>query len=162
MLIRDATPEEWPAIWRVLREAIVAGETLTADPGATPERIRAGWMDKRGGRVFVAVDGDGTIVGSADVYPNHGGPGSHVANAGFVVDASHRGKGIGRALAEHVLEEARRDGYQAMQFNAVVESNTRAVRLWRALGFEILATVPEAFRHPRLGPVGLHIMYRRL
>src|SRR5581483_131663 len=125
MLIRDAVPQDWPGIWRILQPLTVAGETLTADPETTAERSRPGWMDKRGGRVFVAVEGD-EIVGSANLHPNHGGPGSHVANAGFIVDPSHQGKGIGRALAEHVLDQARLAGYQAMQFNAVVATNSRA------------------------------------
>jgi ribosomal protein S18 acetylase RimI-like enzyme len=79
-----------------------------------------------------------------------------------MVDPRHAGRGIGRRLAEHVLELARAEGYRAMQFNAVVETNTRAVALWRSLGFEIIGTVPEAFHHPEKGYVGLHIMYRRL
>ena len=98
----------------------------------------------------------------AKLAPNQGGPGAHVANASFMVDPARAGSGIGRALGEHVLEIAREMGYRAMQFNAVVETNTRAVALWRSLGFEVLATVPEAFRHPTEGDVGLHIMYRRL
>ena len=114
------------------------------------------------GRTVVAVTEDGKIVGSAQIHPNHSGRGAHVANAGFIVDPDHAGRGIGRALCQHVLDQARADGYLAMQFNAVVESNHRAVRLWRSLGFEVLATIPEAFDHPRHGFVGLHIMYRRL
>jgi ribosomal protein S18 acetylase RimI-like enzyme len=85
-----------------------------------------------------------------------------VANAGFMVDPAHGGKGVGRALAMKVIETAARDGYRAMQFNAVVETNTNAVRLWQSLGFEILTTVPEAFAHPSLGFVGLHVMHRSL
>ena len=114
--------------------------------------------------VAVAGAGDGTrsIVGTAVIHPNRGGGGDHVANASFVVDPARSGGGIGRALGEAVLARATADGYLAMQFNAVVESNTSAVRLWRSLGFEILTTVPEAFRHPRDGYVGLHIMWRRL
>ena len=88
--------------------------------------------------------------------------GAHVANAGFVVHPARRGEGAGRALCGHVLDQARADGYRAMQFNAVVETNTSAIWLWRSFGFEILATVPEAFQHPAHGYVGLHIMYRRL
>ncbi len=114
------------------------------------------------GRTVVAVDDDGTVIGSAGTYPIHPGPGSHVANAGFVVHPQHRGKGAGRALCRYVLEQARIDGYRAMQFNAVVETNTAAVRLWRSFGFQILATVPGAFRHPVHGYVGLHIMHRAL
>jgi ribosomal protein S18 acetylase RimI-like enzyme len=79
-----------------------------------------------------------------------------------LVDPDRAGGGVGRALGEHVLEAARADGYRAMQFNAVVETNTGAVSLWRSLGFEVLATVPEAFDHPTKGYVGLHIMHRRL
>jgi len=110
----------------------------------------------------VAVDADGTVLGTAETHPNQGGPGGHVANAGFMVDPDHAGRGVGRALATHVLEQARADGYRAMVFNAVVETNTGAVALWRSLAFEVLATIPEAFAHPTAGYVGLHVMHRRL
>jgi ribosomal protein S18 acetylase RimI-like enzyme len=102
------------------------------------------------------------VLGTAETHPNQGGPGAHVANAGFMVDPARQRRGVGRALARHVMDQARADGYRAMQFNAVVETNTGAVDLWRSLGFEVLATVPEAFRHPVKGYVGLHVMYRRL
>jgi GNAT superfamily N-acetyltransferase len=94
--------------------------------------------------------------------PNHMGPASHIASASFMVDPEHAGRGIGRALGEHVLDWARAEGYRGMQFNAVVETNTRAVALWRSLGFEVLGTIPEGFHHPAKGYVGLHIMYRRI
>ena len=73
-----------------------------------------------------------------------------------------RGHGVGRALGEYALSWAREQGYAAMQFNAVVESNVAAVKLWQALGFQIIGTVPEAFDQAKLGRVGLHIMYRPL
>ena len=88
--------------------------------------------------------------------------GAHIANASFMVNPDHACSGVGRALGEHVLRFARDEGYRAMQFNAVVETNSRAVALWRSLGFDILTTIPEAFRHPTAGYVGLHVMYRRL
>ncbi len=162
MRIRDATGDDWPAIWRFMRLIAAAGETFTWDRDITEEKTRAGWMRTAPGRTIVAVDADDNVLGSAAYYPNQGGPGSHVANANFMVDPARAGRGVGRALGEHVLEYARRDGFSAMQFNAVVETNTRAVGLWLSLGFTILATVPDAFQHPDKGYVGLHIMYRRL
>lgn len=162
MLVREATAADWAAIWPILQEVGAAGETLTWDPRTTEARARVGWMRDPPGRTIVAVDDDGSVIGSANTYPNHSGPGAHVANAGFVVHPARRREGVGRALCRHVLDQARADGYRAMQFNAVVETNTPAIRLWRSFGFHILATVPEGFRHPAHGYVGLHIMYRTL
>jgi GNAT superfamily N-acetyltransferase len=161
MLIRDATPDDWPAIWSFMRGIVKAGETYSWDTGIDAETARGYWMHSPPGRTVVAVDG-GTVLGTAESQPNHGGPAAHVANAGFMVDPAHAGRGVGRALGEHVIARARADGYLAIQFNAVVECNLAAVHLWRSLGFEVLATVPEAFHHPTEGYVGLHIMYRRL
>ncbi|NUT33795.1 MAG: GNAT family N-acetyltransferase [Hamadaea sp.] len=161
MLIREATPADWVGIWPILHTIGEAGETLTYEPGRSEESVRASWMRPRPGRTFVAIV-DGRVAGSAYLHPNHGGNGAHVANAGFVVDPASGGRGIGRALCAHVLDQARADGYRAMQFNAVVETNTHAVRLWQSFGFRILATVPEAFHHPVHGYVGLHVMHLTL
>jgi GNAT superfamily N-acetyltransferase len=161
MLIRAATPEDWPAIWSFMRGIVAAGETYSWDTDLDADTGRDYWMHPPPGRTVVAVDG-GTVLGTAESHPNHGGPAAHVANAGFMVDPAHAGRGVGRALGEHVIAQARADGYRAIQFNAVVECNLAAVHLWRSLGFEVLATVPEAFHHPTEGYVGLHIMYRRL
>ena len=162
MVIREAKAADWPAIWLILKEVGTAGETLTWDSTRTEARARVGWMRELPGRTIVAVGDDGSVIGSANTYPIHPGPGAHVANAGFVVHPARRGEGAGRALCRRVLEQARADGYRAMQFNAVVETNTAAIRLWDSFGFQILATVPEAFHHPVYGYVGLHIMYRKL
>ncbi|HEX5540936.1 MAG TPA: GNAT family N-acetyltransferase [Micromonospora sp.] len=162
MLIRDATPDDWPAIWPFLHEIVAAGETYTYDRDLTEAQARAIWMLEPPGRTVVAVDSDETVLGTAKMNPNQGGGGSHVASASFMVDPRYSGRGIGRALGEEALRWARTEGYRAMQFNAVVETNTRAVALWRSLGFEVLTTVPEAFHHPAHGYIGLHIMYQRL
>jgi ribosomal protein S18 acetylase RimI-like enzyme len=162
MLIRDAAWDDWPSIWTFMRGIVAAGETFSLDRYLSEEDARGYWLRDPPARAVVAVDPDGTILGTAESGPNHGGPAAHVANAGFMVAPEHSGRGVGRALAEHVLEQARADGFRAMQFNAVVETNTGAVGLWRSLGFEVLATVPEAFCHPVHGYVGLHIMYRPL
>jgi L-amino acid N-acyltransferase YncA len=162
VLIREATSDDWPGIWSFLRPIVRAGQTYTWDPDVAEADARTQWLVPGPWRVFVAVGSDGAVVGTAKVGPNQGGPGAHVANASFMVDPDHAGEGIGRALGEHLLQFARAEGYYAMQFNAVVETNTNAVALWRSLGFEVLTTIPEAFRHPTDGLVGLHVMYRRL
>jgi L-amino acid N-acyltransferase YncA len=162
VLIRDATPDDWPAIWPFLHEIVAAGETYAYDRDLSEERAREIWMLSPPSRTVVAVDDDGTVLGTAKMNPNQGGNGAHIASASFMVDPRSGGRGVGRALGESMIEWARSEGYRAIQFNAVVEANTRAVALWKALGFEIVGTVPEAFHHPTEGYVGLHIMYRRL
>jgi ribosomal protein S18 acetylase RimI-like enzyme len=159
MLIRDAIPADWPRIWPFWHRIVAAGETYAWDPQTSSDAAQTLWMAP-GYRVFVVEDGE-RIVASAYLRPNYGGPAAHVANAGFLVDPDCAGRGIGRRLAEHVLDEARNDGYRAMVFNAVVETNP-AVSLWRSLGFTIVGTIPESFDHPSHGLVGLHIMHRKL
>jgi L-amino acid N-acyltransferase YncA len=163
--IRDATAGDWPAIWPFFREIVTARETYTYDPELTEEQARELWMSPSSSpltRTTVAVDADGTVLGSANMYPNRPGPGAHVASASFMVDSKARGKGAGRALCEDMIAWAGRSGFRLIQFNAVVETNEPAVHLWQSLGFRIAGTVPEAFDHPKLGYVGLHVMYRPL
>ncbi|MGP3923495.1 GNAT family N-acetyltransferase [Streptomyces sp. 8N616] len=162
MRIRAATADDWPAIWPFFHRIVAAGETYTYPRDLGEEEGREWWLLEPPGHTVVAVDDEETVLGSAKMNPNHLGPASHIAGAGFMVAPGHSGQGVGRALGEYALEWARREGYRAMQFNAVVETNTRAVALWRSLGFEIIGTLPEGFRHPEKGYVGLHIMYRRL
>ncbi|MCX4562881.1 GNAT family N-acetyltransferase [Streptomyces phaeochromogenes] len=160
MLIREAAASDWPRIWPFWHRIVAAAETYAWDPDTSEEDARALWMAP-GKRVYVAEDATGAVVGSAYVTPNYGGPASHIANAGFMVDPAHSGRGIGRALANHVLETAKADGYRAMVFNAVVETNP-AVNLWLSLGFTIVGTIPDAYAHPTKGRVGLHVMHRAL
>jgi L-amino acid N-acyltransferase YncA len=160
--IRPATGDDWPRIWPFFSAIVDAGETYAYPPDLTPDAAEGLWMETPPGLTVVAVDAAGTVLGSAKTGPNRPGRGSHVATASFMVDPAAAGRGVGRALAEYVLENARTAGYRSMQFNAVVETNHAAVALWRALGFEVIGTVPEAFDHRRHGLVGLHVMYRRL
>lgn len=162
MLIRDATAGDWAGIWPFMRLIAAAGETFSWDRDIAEDEARARWFPPPPGGTVVAVDPAGSVLGTAVLVRNHGGPAGHIAGASFMVDPRHAGRGVGRALGENVMERARTAGFRAMQFNAVVESNTPAVRLWRSLGMEVLATIPEGFRHPVHGYVGLHIMYRRL
>jgi L-amino acid N-acyltransferase YncA len=158
--IRAATDEDWPRIWPFFAAIVEAGETYSFMAGLTMETARPLWMEQAPGLTVVAVDGD-QVLGSAHMGPNRPGRGAHVSTASFMVDPDCQGRGVGRALGQYVVEWARAAGYRSMQFNAVVETNTAAVRLWQSLGFEILTTVPQAFDHPEHGLVGLHIMFQR-
>jgi L-amino acid N-acyltransferase YncA len=160
--IREATPADWERIWPFFRTIVAAGDTYTYPRDITAEAARASWMQRPPGRTFVAVDDAGTVLGTAKIHPNQAGPGSHVANGSFMVDPAHGARGIGRALATHALAAAKADGYRAMQFNAVVETNVHATRLYERLGFEVLCTVPEAFHHADGRYVGIHVMHRKL
>lgn len=163
MLIREATAGDWSAIFPVFAAVTAAGETYVYPSGLSSEEARALWTGQ--GHVVVAVDGDtpeAPVLGSAVMGPNRTGRGAHVATASFMVAEHARGRGVGRALGEHLLAWATAEGFRAIQFNAVVETNTAAVALWRSLGFAVIGTVPEAFEHPELGYVGLHVMHRFL
>jgi L-amino acid N-acyltransferase YncA len=163
--LRDADDADWPAIWPFFSEIVRAGETYAYPLELESDAGRALWMASPPGRTVVAVEdggGAGAVLGSATMGPNRGGNGAHVATASFMVARAARERGVGRALGEEVIAWATRAGFRAIQFNAVVETNTAAVSLWRSLGFEVVGTVPEAFRHPRDGFVGLHVMVRRL
>ncbi len=160
--VREATDADWPAIWPIVQAVARAGETYTYPRDLTEAGGKAIWMQASPGVTLVALDGDGRVLGTAKTGPNQTGPGAHVATASFMTAPEARGRGVGRALGEAVIAHAARNGFRAMQFNAVVEANCGAVRLWQVLGFEILATIPEAFDHPTEGLVGLHVMYRRL
>jgi L-amino acid N-acyltransferase YncA len=157
--IRPATDADWPAIFPFFSAIVEDGETYAYPPGLSSDEARALWMGQH--RVVVAEE-DGRVLGSATMGPNRPGRGAHVGTASFMVDGAARGKGVGRALGEHVLAWSKEAGFRAVQFNAVVETNTAAVALWRSLGFRIIGTVPEAFDSRRHGLVGLHVMHRPL
>ena len=160
LTIRQATAEDWPRIWPLFSIVVSTGDTYAIPPEATEAEGRAYWMD-RAIAVYVAEE-DGQLVGTYCLRMNLQGPGSHVANAGYMVLPTASGRGIGSRMCEHSLEEARSRGFEAMQFNAVVSTNHRAVALWKRHGFAIVGTVPKAYKHRALGPVDLFIMHRFL
>lgn len=157
--IREAIAADWPAIWALFAPIVADGETYAYPDDLTSEQAAALWLERPPGRTVVAVDAEGTVLGSAKMGPNRPGRGDHVGTASFMVAPVARGRGVGRLLGEHVVAWHRAQGYQAIQFNAVVETNTGAVRLWRSLGFEVVGTVPRAFRSRAHGLVGLHVMH---
>jgi L-amino acid N-acyltransferase YncA len=156
--IRDATADDWPQIWPFFRSIVKAQETYAYDPDMTSEQAQTMWLTRPPRSTVVAVDA-GRVVGTATMGPNREGPGAHIGTASFMVDPDARARGVGRALGEHVVAWHRRAGYRGIQFNAVVETNLAAVRLWTSLGFEVVGTVPGAFRHPEHGYVGLRVMF---
>jgi L-amino acid N-acyltransferase YncA len=160
MNIRAAVAEDREAIWRIMEPIIRAGETYSLPRDMTREDALAHWFSPDRS-VFAAEEG-GEILGSYYLRANRPGPGSHVANAGFMVSLKAGGKGVGQALCEQALVTAKDRGFAAMQFNFVVAANDRAVRLWQRMGFAEVGRTPEAFDHPRLGMVDALMMYRRL
>jgi GNAT superfamily N-acetyltransferase len=158
--VREFVEADWPRVWTIVREVVRAQETFPYDPEMSEGQARQTWIETPPGLTVVATDG-GRVVGTAKMGTNRPGPGSHVATASFMVDATSRGRGIGTALCRFALDWARDRGYAAMQFNAVVASN-RAVDLYQRQGFAVVGTVPRAFAHPTLGYVGLHVMHREL
>ena len=156
--IREATDEDWPRIWPFFSAIVAAGETYAFPEDLTVATGRGWWMEEPPARTVVLEEGD-RILGSAKMGPNRPGRGAHVGTASFMVDPAAAGQGVGRALASYVVDWHREQGFAGIQFNAVVETNTAAVHLWRSLGFEIVGTVPGAFRSRTQGDVGLHVMY---
>jgi L-amino acid N-acyltransferase YncA len=159
--VREALPADWEGIWPFFREIVSAGETYAYDPEMDEAAAEAMWMVGPPAVTIVATEGD-RVIGTANAYANRDGPGAHVASASFMVDPAHASRGAGRALGEWVIDWATRQGFRAIQFNAVVETNERAIGLWRSLGFEVIGTVPDAFRLPDGRYVGLHVMHLAL
>ena len=161
MKIRQATESDRDAIWNIFHEVVASGDTYALDPDISREDALAYWFASST-HTYVAEEPAIGVAGTYVLRPNQSGGGSHVANAGFMVSARARGQGIGRAMAEHCLNEARRLGFRAMRFNYVISTNTAAIRLWQELGFEIVGTLAGAFHHPNKGYVDVYVMYRSL
>jgi L-amino acid N-acyltransferase YncA len=160
MTIRNANQDDHEAVWQIIHEVIATGNTYVFAPDSSKEKMLNYWFseDKY---TYVAED-DGKILGTFYLKTNQMDLGSHIVNAGYMVSSEARGKGLGQAMAEFSMEEARRLGYRGMQFNLVVKTNENAVKLWLKLGFEIIGEIPEAYEHSQLGYVNAYVMYQKL
>ena len=158
--IRRANDADWESIWSIFQAVVTEGDTYVYAPDTTKEHAYSLWLSA-GVSTYVAHE-DSAIAGTYRLKANQPGLGSHICNAAFMIKPEQAGRGVGRAMGHHALAEAKAMGYSAMQFNFVVSSNGRAVALWKSLGFAIVGTVPQAFRHPRLGLVDAYIMHRFL
>ncbi|MGF1455685.1 MAG: GNAT family N-acetyltransferase [Alphaproteobacteria bacterium] len=159
-MIRPATPDDRDAVVSIFLETVRSADSFAFDPNTDRAGGQALWF-AAGAAVYVA-DRGGTIAGSCFIKPNQPGLGDHIANAGIMVAQRFKGFGIGRALADFVIQEGRRLGYTGMQFNFVVVSNKPAVDLWLSVGFREAGRIPGAFRHPNRGPTDVLILFRSL
>ncbi|MEI9980732.1 MAG: GNAT family N-acetyltransferase [Edaphobacter sp.] len=160
LMIRPAEERDSGPIWSILEPVIRAGETYTLPRDLSREDAIAYWFSD-GHEVFIAEE-EGTVLGTYYLRANQRGGGSHVANCGYMTSQAAMGRGVARMMCEDSLGRARSRGFRAMQFNFVVRSNERAVRLWESFGFAVVGTLPRAFLHPDLGYVDAYVMYREL
>ena len=172
MGFRLASTSDWPLIWPFWRQVVAAGDTYCYDPAMSCEAGRQLWFGSPPDQVWLVTGGEdtaapdgpdaATALGSYRLGPNKAGPGSHIASASYMVSEAARGRGVGRAMVLHSLEQARAGGYRGLQFNAVAASNEYAVRLYLDLGFTVVGAVPGGFDHPERGFVDLLIMFHEL
>ena len=158
--IRKATASDHDAVWRIFQAVVSGGDAYVFEAHMPREEALAYWFHPKT-HTYVA-EHEGRVVGSCILKANQPGRGSHVANGSYMVAPDTRGLGVGRAMGEHSIQEARRLGFRAIQFNIVVSTNEPAVKLWQKLGFAIVGTLPGAFRHARLGYVDAYVMYLTL
>ncbi len=158
--IRPATPEDWPGLWEIFRIVVEAGDTYPYAPGTTEDEARRLWLDVPQA-TYAALD-DGRVLGTYYLKPNQPALGAHVCNAGYMVHPDARRQGLGRALCAHSMDEARKLGFTAMQYNLVVSTNAGAIGLWTGMGFVTVGTLKGAFRDKEKGLIDALIMYREL
>jgi ribosomal protein S18 acetylase RimI-like enzyme len=158
--IRTAGKSDHDQIWRIFEEVLTAGDTYTWPPDTTRDQALALWFPPNG-FTFVAEIGD-DVIATYLLRPNQPGQGRHVANCAYMVARRASGHGVGEALCRHSLDEAKRRGFEAMQFNFVVSTNEKALHLWRKCGFQVIGTIPRGFRHPSKGLVDAYVMHRFL
>ena len=159
--IRTFEEGDWPAIWRIIEPVFRVGETYAFSPDITEDEAHRVWIELPSA-TYVAVDENFEILGTYFIKPNQPELGAHVCNCGYIVAENARGQGLASKMCEHSQREAISLGFQSMQYNLVVSINESAVRLWERNGFEIVGTLPKAFRHRRLGFVDAFVMYKQL
>lgn len=159
--IRSITPADWPAVWPLLQATFQAGDTYAFAPESTEAEIHKAWVELPAA-TFVACSAGGQLLGTYFIKANQAGLGAHVCNCGYVVAPAAQGQGVASLMCEHSQTQAIAMGFRAMQFNLVVATNERAVRLWQHLGFAVVGTLPGAFRHRALGYVDAHVMFKTL
>ena len=159
--IRLFNRKDWPAVWRIIEPVFRAGETYPFSPEIPEEEACSVWIEHPSA-TYVATDEAGNIVGTYYIKPNQSSLGAHVCNCGYIVGENARGKGVATEMCEHSQQEAVSQGFRAMQYNLVVSTNEKAFQLWKKLGFDLVGTLPGAFRHKQYGYVDAYVMYKQL
>jgi len=159
--IREYQPADWPALLPILRETFAAGDTYPFSPDSSDADIHKAWIEAPDA-TFVASGAGDELLGTYYIKPNQPGLGAHVCNCGYVVSPTAQGRGVASRMCEHSQERGVAMGFRAMQFNLVVSTNERAVRLWERLGFTFVGRLPGAFHHRKLGFVDAFVMYKQL
>ena len=160
-VIREYRESDWPSTWPMLEQTVRAGDTYTFSPQSTEKEIRNAWVEVPA-KTFVACDSEGRILGTYFIKVNQPGLGAHVCNCGYAVSPKAQGRGIASLMCEHSQAQAVAMGFKAMQFNFVVSTNTRAIRLWKRLGFSVVGRLPGAFNHQSFGYVDALVMFKQL
>ena len=158
--IRKAIDTDKSQVWPIIKSVIAGGDTYVNAPDSSEKEMLAYWFSSE--KYVYVAENNGEILGTYWLKANQTGLGDHISNGAYMVSPHSKGKGIGKMMAMHSIEEAKRIGFYAIQFNFVVKSNTVAVSLWQSVGFEIIGEIPNAFRHSKLGLTNAYIMYRKL
>lgn len=165
IIIREASNDDFEQIWPIFEDVVRAGETYAYPRDCNKEQAFSIWMQTPL-KTFVAVentdDDHEQVLGTYYLKTNQAGPGDHVCNCGYMVASKARGQGLAGKMCEHSQRIAIELAYKAMQFNFVASSNEGAIRLWQKLGFDVVGTLPKAFRHPTLDYVDALVMYKLL
>jgi L-amino acid N-acyltransferase YncA len=159
--IRKFEEKDWANVWPIIETVFRKGETYPHQMETTEEEARHAWIDIPTA-TYVALSDKEEVIGTYYVKPNQPGLGSHVCNCGYMVAENAYGKGIGSAMCRHSQREAKKLGFKSMQFNLVVSTNERSLRLWEKHGFETVGVLPRAFNHKQKGYVDALVMYKQL
>lgn len=161
MDIKKYQETDWTQIWSIIEKVFLAGETYAYFPDITEQEAHKVWIETPQ-ETYIVKDSSNKIIGTYYIKPNQPGLGSHVCNCGYIVSENARGQGVASTMCQHSQQRAIKIGFRAMQYNLVVSTNEGAIRLWERLGFQVIGTLPKAFKSKSKGFVDAIVMYKEL
>ena len=159
-IIRKAIKRDIDAVWEIFHEVIKTGDTYVFDPKMLKCDLNKHWFASY--MHTYVLESNKKISGTYILKPNQIDLGSHIANGSYMVHPNAQRKGFGEAMCVHSIEEAKKLGFKAIQFNMIVSTNKPAIKLWNKMGFEIVGTIPDGFNHLTEGYIDAYIMYKKL